>query len=105
MSRWHGKKVSLKKFRGTQQKYEKEIGHFGTNIRHIINRGCLWENIPRAVAMSFRLKNQILINNPKPDENIHSMFDLNKMNFLSYDLSKNGYNCSNPEITLREYLQ
>jgi len=49
-SKWHGKVIPLVKPK-TQKEYEQSIYWLGNHdIHHIINLGCMWENIPRTLT-------------------------------------------------------
>jgi|WetSurMetagenome_2_1015567.scaffolds.fasta_scaffold51522_3 hypothetical protein len=108
-SRWHGKVIPLAKPKD-QKEYEEDILWLGnSDVHHIINLGCMWENIPRTLAFLFKEKKRLLqqnvSNRPKHDtyeiRNLRDMAHLNNVMKATKDI----FSCANPETFLKEYLQ
>jgi|WetSurMetagenome_2_1015567.scaffolds.fasta_scaffold50404_2 hypothetical protein len=52
--------IAMEKFKGTQTEHAKQTADFSDNIRHIVNRGCLWTHIPKTVEKLFSIKQKNL---------------------------------------------
>ena len=55
---WNGKKIKLKKFRGTISEYADEIDHFTSDLYVLVSQGseCEWRSIPLTIAALGRLE-------------------------------------------------
>ncbi len=56
----NGETITMEKFKGTQMEHAKQAADFSDNIRHIINRGCLWTHIPKTIGNLFSIKQKNL---------------------------------------------
>jgi hypothetical protein len=105
-SRWNKKIIPLHKPK-TLKEYEEDIYWLGNHdVHHIINLGCMWENIPRTLAFLFKEKKRLL----QQDVSSRSKHDINKLKSIrDIDYLKRAritdVTCANPETFLKEYLQ